>query len=235
MPEQFDFNKHKADLYKQIRDRSAGQISSKHIRQFDHEFLKFSQAHKSMKVLEIGCGSGQFLRYLLHRDFKFVTGVDYDQGLQEKLQDIENAGYKIELSDAEAFIDKVSGAQFFDRIVLFDILEHMQLNDCVRVLRKLQALLTQDGNILIRVPNMTSKWGIRMLYGSFDHVTEFSPGRLDELAALTNFKLSEITGQTTGKRRKVFFQKILHRVLSHILPYHPEIWEAALICKFEKP
>jgi cyclopropane fatty-acyl-phospholipid synthase-like methyltransferase len=234
MNEKFQFEKHKADFYGLVRDGTAVEISSKHIRQFDKEFLAFTQANQSMEVLDIGCGPGLFLRYLLHRGFSFVTGIDYDENLRDALVDVKEAGYTIELTDAETYVDRNLGSLFFDRIVLFDILEHIDLNDCVSLLRKLHGMLSEGGKILIRVPNTTSPWGLRLQFDSFDHITLFTPGRLHELATLTDYKVSAIAGQTTGKRRKVFFQRCLHWTLSRLLPYHPEIWEAALICTFEK-
>lgn len=231
---EFQFEKNKTDLYKKVRDVSVIEVSPKHIRQFDKEFLAFTQANQSMEVLDIGCGSGLFLRYLLHRGFNFVTGIDHDENLRDALVDVEESGYTIELTDAETYVDRNLGSLFFDRIVLFDILEHIDLNGCVRLLRKLRGMLNKSGKILIRVPNTTSPWGLRMQFDSFDHVTLFSPGRLHELATLANCKISAIAGQTTGKPRKVLFQRCLHWTLSRLLPYHPEIWEAALICTFEK-
>lgn len=234
MNEKFQFEKHKADFYRLVRDGTAVEISPKHIRQFDKEFFTFTKANQSMSVLDIGCGPGLFLRYLLYRDFKLVTGVDYDEKLRDALADVEEAGCTIEITDAETYVDRNQGSLLFDRIVLFDILEHMDLNECVRFFRKLHGMLSNKGKILIRVPNATSPWGLRMQFDTFDHVTLFSPGRLRDLATLTDYKVSAIAGQTTGKRRKVFFQRCLHWTLSRLLPYHPEIWEAALICTFDK-
>ena len=129
MSSEFQFEKHKVDLYKKVRDISVIEVSPKHIRQFDKEFLAFTQANQSMKVLDIGCGPGLFLRYLLHRGFSFVTGVDHDENLRDALVDVEEAGYTIELTDVETYVDRNLGSLFFDRIVLFDILEHLYLDD----------------------------------------------------------------------------------------------------------
>jgi 2-polyprenyl-3-methyl-5-hydroxy-6-metoxy-1,4-benzoquinol methylase len=234
MKNEFQFKASKADLYKAIRDKSAVEISDKHLRQFDTEFFTFTETDQSMSVLDIGCGTGLFLRYLLHRGFTSVTGIDYDENLKGTLSDLEQAGCGIEFSEAEAYIDANLGVRYFDRIVLFDILEHIELDDCVRFLRKLHGVLNAGGKILIRVPNITSPWGIRMQFDSFDHVTIFSPGRLHELAAYSDLKIGSIAGQVTGKRRKVLFQQSLHWILSRVLAYHPEFWEASLICTFEK-
>jgi len=221
MESDFNFKREKADFYKGVRNNSRIEVSSKHIRQFDKEFTAFTQANPSMEVLEIGCGSGLFLRYLLHQGFCFVTGVDYDENLKGALKDLEEAGYTIELTDAEAYVDKNLNSLFFDRIILFDVLEHIELNDCVKLLRKLHGMLNEGGKILIRVPNTTSPWGLRMQFNTFDHIALFSPGRLHELAKMTSYKISAISGQTTGKLRKVWFQQCLHWTLSRLLPYHP--------------
>jgi SAM-dependent methyltransferase len=131
-------------------------------------------------------------------------------------------------------VDRIQGTRVFDRIVIFDVLEHFDLNSSVRILQKVHGILAKGGKILIRVPNVTSPWGLRMQFGSFDHVTLFSPGRLYELAKITGFEVTAIEGHTIGKRRKIFFERALHGILSRILTYHPEIWEAALICVFEE-
>jgi 2-polyprenyl-3-methyl-5-hydroxy-6-metoxy-1,4-benzoquinol methylase len=234
MNDEFQFKRDKGEFYKNVRDRSAVAISRKHIRQFDTEFTAFTGADRSMSVLEIGCGSGLFLRYLMQCGFADVTGVDYDEGLQDVLSDVREGGYAIELTDAESYVDENADSRSFDRIVLFDILEHLELDDGARLLRKLTAMVGDGGKILIRVPNSTSPWGLRMQFDTFDHVTPYSPGRLHDLATLTGYAVTAMAGQTTGKPRKVRFQRCLHWMLSRLLPYHPEIWEAALICTFEK-
>lgn len=223
----------KAEAYKRVRDSSAVSLGKKHLRQFDDEFLTFCGADNTMSVLDIGCGVGVFLSYLKHRGFQDIAGIDYDENLATALQPLKEAGCTIEFSDAESFVDKVSGERTFDRIVLFDILEHMPVEDSVKLLRKLRSILADDGRILIRVPNVTSPWGLRMQFDCFDHVTMFSPGRLGELAIMSGYKVRALKGQTTGKRRKVIIQNAIHYLLSRILTYHPEVWEAAIVCTME--
>ncbi|MBI2978515.1 MAG: class I SAM-dependent methyltransferase, partial [Rhodospirillales bacterium] len=185
--------------------------------------------------LDIGCGAGVFLQYLHHRGFRDVAAVDYDENMRDALADIEQAGFAVESMEAEAFIDRVKGQRRFDRIVLFDILEHMELDQCVSLLGKLHGILNSGGKILIRVPNVTSPWGLRMQFDTFDHVTIFSPGRIQELAMLSGYTVTALKGEISGKRRKIIFQRCLHWMLARLLPYHPEIWEPLVICTFEEP
>lgn len=231
----FRFADRKDQAYKDYRDRSAIRLGAKHVRQFDRAFLDFTGAGPAMSVLDIGCGQGLFLQYLKHRGFRDVVGVDYDENMRATLADVEQAGYVIETTDAEAFVDRVRGQRRFDRIVLFDILEHMALDRCVGLLDKLHGILNAGGKVLIRVPNVTSPWGLRMQFDTFDHVTAFSPGRVQELAALSGYRVTALKGEISGKRRKMIFQVCLHWALARLLPYHPEIWEPLVICTFEEP
>lgn len=231
----FRFEEHKPDLYKSVRDASLGRtLQAKHIRQFDDQFLAFAGAGAGMSVLEIGCGTGLFLQYLKHRGFGRVVGIDYDENLRDVLAGLSGDGIETAIGDAEAYVDRLPAGRSFDRIVLFDILEHLEIDAAVRLLRKLAGVLTADGRLVIRVPNASSPWGVRMHFDSFDHVTPYAPGRLRELASISGYRITALAGQATGKRRKRFFERCLHAVLSRLVTYHPEIWEAALIATFER-
>jgi cyclopropane fatty-acyl-phospholipid synthase-like methyltransferase len=188
-----------------------------------------------MSVLDVGCGQGVFLRYLKHRGFGDVVGLDDDESVRAALADVEGPGFAVEIADAEAYVDRVRGRRRFDRIVLLDILEHMEIDRCVGLLDRMHGVLGAGGRIVIRVPNATSPWGLRMHFDTFDHVTAFSPGRLRELAALGGYRVTALKGEISGKRRKLFFQRCLHWTLGRLLPYHPEIWEPLVICTFEEP
>lgn len=231
----FRFEDQKAEAYKGFRDRSPLTLSAKHVRQFDREFLAFTEAEPEMSVLDVGCGAGLFLQYLKHRGFRNAVGIDYDENITDALDRAEIAGFTVETAEAQAYVDRIRGQRRFDRIVLLDILEHMALDDSVSLLRKLHDVVNPGGRILIRVPNATSPWGLRMQFDTFDHVTVFTPGRLHELAAMSGYRVAALEGQNTGKRRKLFLQRCLHWTLARILPYHPEIWEPAVICTFEEP
>jgi hypothetical protein len=55
-----------------------------------------------------------------------------------------------------------------------------------------------------------------------------------EFAELTGFKVINMAGQKTGKRRKHIAANALHVILSRILPEHPKIWEANILALLEK-
>jgi len=214
------------------RDIRYFSLQKKHIRQYDREFLDFTNATPSMSILEIGCGTGIFSRYLLAKDFINVVCLDLDKRLAPALAGLDP--FQVVFEEAETYISSISGKRTFDLIVLHDVLEHLPLEKSCSIFKSLHSVLALGGRILIRVPNSSSPWGARVFYGTFEHVTPYSPERITEFAGLTDFKVIKIAGQKTGKRRKQFAANMLQSVLSRILPEHPKIWEANILALLEK-
>ena len=214
------------------RDIRYYSLQKKHIRQYDEEFFKFTKLATTSSILEIGCGTGIFSRYLLDKGFSNVVCLDLDERLKPVLTDLEP--FQIIFEDAETYTASISGMRAFDLIVLHDVLEHLTIKKACSIFKSLHSVLALGGRILIRVPNLSSPWGARLFYGTFDHITPYSPDRILEFAKLTNFKVIKMEGQKTGKRRKRFAASILNAILSSILPEHPKIWEANIIALLEK-
>ena len=208
-------------------------LKKKHIRQYDMEFLAFADADVGMSVLEVGCGTGIFSRYLREKGFTDVVCLDMDERLAPVLADL--APFQVIFEDAEAYAASISGKRTFDLIVMHDVLEHLPLTKACSMFKAFHDALAPGGRIVIRLPNMSSPWGARFFYGSFEHVTAFSPDRIREFANMTAFRVVKMAGQKTGKRRKQIAANALNAILSRILPEHPEIWEANLLALLEKP
>lgn len=214
------------------RDIQYSALQKKHIRQYDAEFMAFTNAKTSMSVLEIGCGTGIFSRYLQKKGFTDGVCLDLDKRLAPALADLDP--FVVVFEEAEAYVTSISGKRTFDLIVMHDVLEHLPLEKACSMFKAFHAALAPGGRILIRVPNLSSPWGARLFYGDFDHVTAFSPDRVMQLADFTGFQVTRMTGQKTGKRRKQIAADALHAVLSRILPEHPKIWEANILALLEK-
>lgn len=222
---------HKALNVYEIPRRDRPALKSKHLHQFDREFLKASDARPEMSVLEIGCGTGIFLRYLVRRGFKDITALDSDAGLAPVLDDL--TGIPVLFGDGSALLDSM-GAERFDRIALFDVAEHIPVEHLMGLMARLRVALKPGGKVVMRVPNCSSPWGMKCYFGSFDHVTPFTPERFEQLAAASGFKLVKVFGSDTGTGIRKLAQTALHWLLDRCLVYHPDYWEVCLIGVLEK-
>lgn len=222
----------RAEFYKSHRDRSVAGYKKKHRRQFDHEFRDLTGADPSMSILEIGCGTGIFLRYLEDCGYPEIVGIDADENLRETLSDLDRGVFHA--GDAETVLARHFAGKRFDRIVMFDVAEHIGMPDLVRLLTMLRGHLADDGKLLLRVPNIESPWGLRMFYGTFDHVTPLGPGRLRELARLTGWTCVSVVPQEPVRWLRRWRERILNRLLAAMLSYHPEAWTANVLAVYVK-
>lgn len=219
------------DIYANARTLRP-RIKPKHLRQFDREFLHPATADPGMSVLEIGCGTGIFLRYLMARGFTRVTGLDSDIGLAPVLDDL--TPFAIHLTDGATFLAATADASF-DRVALFDVAEHLTQAQLRDMLAEIHRVLKPGGRVVVRSPNCASPWGLKMQFDTFDHITPITANRLRELAGATGFNFVAALGGRTGSPLRRATETILHAILSACLTYHPDFWEATIVGVLEKP
>ena len=131
---------------------------------------------KGKKLLDVGCGTGWFLELCKEEGLEC-----YGQELGSEL-----AEYTSKRTGIKIFNDKISDISgfdnFFEIIVLFDLIEHLE--DPVDFIKILKNKLVEGGIILIFTPNFNS-FGISKLKENSslliptDHICLFSPKTLE--------------------------------------------------------
>jgi cyclopropane fatty-acyl-phospholipid synthase-like methyltransferase len=222
----------RAIFYKSHRERSATTFKKKHRIQYDREFADLTDASPSMAVLEVGCGTGLFLRYLEVRGYREIVGVDTDENLSNALEDLTRS--EIYLDDVTSVLQNKLADRKFDRIVLLDVAEHLQLDVLVRLMKLLKDHIHHDGRLLLRVPNLESPWGLKVFFGSFDHVTPLSPGRMYELAALTEWSCEGVFPQEPTRVFRRLKEWLLSKLMGALLNHPADIWTANLLAVYKK-
>ena len=93
------------------------------------------------KILEVGAGNGYFVKYLRehYRAASKIIAIDPFSSSKE----VEKIG-----------IEDFSPKEKFDVIILLDVFEHFQ--DASSLLNQLNRLLSEDGILLLKVPNKKS-------------------------------------------------------------------------------
>ncbi len=214
------------------KERSATNFKKKHRIQYDREFSELTNASPSMSVLEIGCGTGLFLRYLEACEYQEIVGIDMDENLADALGDLKRS--EVYLDDVTSVLKNKLANRKFDRIVLLDVAEHLQLDVLVSLMKRLGDHINNDGRLLLRVPNIESPWGLKIFYGSFDHVTPLSPGRMYELGVMTNWSCEGVFPQEPNRVLRRLKEKLLNKLMGAFLSYHPDIWTANLLAVYTK-
>jgi len=103
----------------------------------------------SLRILDVGCGSGWAVTRFLGGDADRVLGIDlHEANIAYARRKFESAGLRFECRTAASL---AGSAESFDVIVLADILEH--LSEPLPVLRECRRLLAPGGVLLVTVPN----------------------------------------------------------------------------------
>ena len=140
--------------------------------------------HVGKRVIEIGCGVGNFTRYMLDREL--VIGIDVEPACADKWmrgfpQQRNLMGTAMDVTDP-AFLDLASHRP--DTVVCLNVLEHVE--DHETALRHMYQVLPRGGRALLIVPAYES------LYGPIDlnlgHYRRYSKKPFAELTRSIGFR-----------------------------------------------
>jgi 2-polyprenyl-3-methyl-5-hydroxy-6-metoxy-1,4-benzoquinol methylase len=121
-------------------------IGEPFIRHFTADIVS---GRKSMKVLDVGCGSGVFLQSIFNANSNATgIGIDIDTAVVEQAkQNIEQWGLSDKFTIVEGDIcsppEGIEG--FFDLITLYNVLHYFTSEKRIKLLRTLHSMLSSDG------------------------------------------------------------------------------------------
>lgn len=198
-------------------------LGRKQIARFDAEVWEPAGFTPQCRVLELGCGTGAFLAYLHAKGVTRMVGVDHDPALAQVVPpQVRQAFVCADVWDVLA--DRALGG--FDRVALFDVLEHFPADDALRLLRELRQRLEPGARVILKVPNAASPWALQYQFGDLTHRTAFTPLSLRQLADAAGYDAVRVYPQRQGSRRRMVTDALVHRFLSWALLTPPEFWSA---------
>ena len=212
------------DTYAEHKGYVTPSIGPKHIKRFEQEIWDPGHYHHDMSILEIGCGTGLVLANLRQKGVQKLIGIDQDTSLEKILPgSVVKCFQAIDVWD---FLEKASqNPPAYDRIILFDVLEHFSPEEGQRLLGALRENLLPNGAIHLKVPNAGSPWGLQFQFGDLTHMTAYTPESLRQQAIASGLRCQQIYPQRLGSPIRNVWQLLLNTLLNKILPTPPEIWE----------
>jgi 2-polyprenyl-3-methyl-5-hydroxy-6-metoxy-1,4-benzoquinol methylase len=140
------------------------------------------------KILDIGCGTGAFLRTMQEAGWQ-VTGLEPDATARQKAKEL----YQLDVESAENLFSLP--AETFDAITMWHVLEHVHLlHDYISRTTK---LLKPGGKLFIAVPNYTSndEKVYKQYWAAYDvprHLYHFSPQAMQKLLELHGININSM-------------------------------------------
>jgi 2-polyprenyl-3-methyl-5-hydroxy-6-metoxy-1,4-benzoquinol methylase len=179
--EYISHNAQKQDLLNRVYRR----VRAYSIRQKFRLVKKYSAGNS---LLDIGCGTGEFIAYCSKHGFK-TTGIEPNENARNFAIHVLNQNV-----NPESFL-KESKPASYDIITLWHVLEH--IHDLNGRLDTIAELLKPEGTLIIAVPNSNS-WDAgyyRDFWAAYDlprHLYHFTPDSLKNLAVKHRFNLLKI-------------------------------------------
>jgi len=177
-----------SDWYEETSDYSIKDIIGPRIYRGSHKrFLqKYTKFPNGTAILELGCGSGEFIAELEKRGCR-IFGVDFDT----KAIEVAKKYFSLENIFAEPFetFFRRQNLPKFDYIISFEVIEHIQ--DPLEFIKSAKNLLKSGGKMVISTPSrerMLANWS------AWDfpphHLTRWNKEAISNIFGKTNLKIN---------------------------------------------
>ena len=146
-------------------------------------FGKFLPQEKDAKILDLGCGSGNFIAWLQGLGYTNTKGVDISK---EQIERGESRGIKnLMLADAKEFL---RGREHqFDVIFARDFLEHFPKEEVLELATLIHKALKEKGYLVGQTLNGESLLAGRLLFSDLTHEMAFTWRSIRQLCLVSRF------------------------------------------------
>ena len=155
---------------------------------FEKEILPLINLPKSARILDIGCGSGSFLKALSEHGYTEITGIDLSE---EQVKLAHQLGVtQVQQGDLVEFLN--AAEHKFDLISGMDIIEHFTKNELVDLLHLIQNYLNPGGIAIFRTPNLDAPMATVYANGDFTHENYMNASSAQQVLMACGFEKVQV-------------------------------------------
>lgn len=165
---------------------------------------------KKVKMLDLGCGSGEFVYWLQK------SGYDNSEGIDISGEQVSLAGRlgikNVSRADARDFLKANKGKYGF--VFARDLLEHFSKDELLDLTKLIFDSLGKDGKFVAQVPNAGNLFWGRLRHGDFTHDVSFTEQGISQLLMVSGFrKISAYPQRPVIHGIKSFVRYVLWRII----------------------
>jgi 2-polyprenyl-3-methyl-5-hydroxy-6-metoxy-1,4-benzoquinol methylase len=209
--------KYKQKLYQNYRSthnellqggsQSLANISSRfHVN--DYYYGDLLPSDKDARILDVGCGDGNFVYYLRQRGYRNAGGIDLSE---EQIALGQRLGIaNLELASLSDYLSKKKGQ--YDCIIAKDVIEHLTRQEAFEALQLISAALKPGGSFIMQVPNGQGLFYTSIFFGDYTHEMAYTFQSARQLflntgfAQVECFPINPYPGSWKGKIRAALWK-----------------------------
>lgn len=151
----------------------------------------------SSRILDVGCGWGQFLWWVRSLGYEQLEGIDLGSDQVKHCSEMGLSATRV--NDSAEFL-KSHPAQF-DLVTIHHVIEHMANEKGVELLRAARASLRPGGQVIVQTPNMSAVSAAYSRHIEITHVTGYTDSSLVQALGMAGFQKVKVWGNKTPFRR----------------------------------
>ena len=178
------------------------------IHQFEKNYTRFFPKDKGSDILDIGPGKGEMLSCLSELGYTNLQAVDISASVVNFVKELGFNGFLA--NDLPTFLK----GKKYALITMCDVVEHLPKSQVVEIMSAVRDALTENGMLIVQVPNMQSITANLFLFDDFTHETGYTERSLEQLLKLAGFSSVECRGfDFLGNDLKSKIQSFLQKCL----------------------
>ena len=186
-----------------------GKSSADDLSYFNAELQEYVKI-RGCKLLDVGFGNANLYHWCINNKISY-HGVEVNQILLERAKLDKFTAYR---SLDEAY--EATGGDYFDLIVAFDVLEHVNKKELPTFFKSINKLMTRQGYFIARFPNGDSPFGRAYQNGDMSHETTIGTGALIQLTKESGFSIVKMNEPSTPITLKRPLQALVRSALLFI-------------------
>lgn len=143
-------------------------------------------ADKQARILDIGCGDGNFVYHMQQMGYTNASGIDYSA---EQIEKGRSMGIQnLQCTDLIAYLTNNTAP--FDAIIAKDVIEHFTRDEAFEILELISKNLKEGGRFIMQVPNGQGIFYTSVFYGDYTHEMAYTESSINQVILNTGFRRS---------------------------------------------
>jgi 2-polyprenyl-3-methyl-5-hydroxy-6-metoxy-1,4-benzoquinol methylase len=162
-----------------------------HYKYFRKNYLEHLPQDRAAKILDIGCGMGHFLNFLISEGYTNYIGVDISE---ENIEFCKKNKFNVNQANIFSYLKDTSDT--YDAIVMNDIIEHLEKPEILKLLNLILERLNPGGRLIIKAPNASNPiMASSSRYYDFTHELLFTEESMSQVLKISGFNQIKIYPQ----------------------------------------